>query len=492
MRVLVANRGEIAVRILRALRRLGHETLAVYSEADREARFLGFADRSKCIGPASALESYLSIDRLIEAGRELGAEAIHPGYGFLSENAEFARRVEAEGWTFIGPRPDSIEAMGDKTRALEIARSAQVPTVPSLRPDPDIDPKSIQAEVEKIGFPVMIKAAAGGGGKGMRIARTATEFVELYPAAIREAKAAFGDGRVFVEKYLTRARHVEVQVLGDGEGAGIALGERDCSVQRRHQKLIEECPAPGLEPKTRERLAQASVNLVESTCYRGAGTVEFMVTESEEFFFLEMNTRLQVEHPVTELVFGVDLVRAQLEIATEGKISERIRAAKPVGHSIELRVYAEDPQNNFLPSIGRIEALNWPQGDGVRVDTGFDEGDEITLHYDPMIAKVIAYGDDRPDAIRKLAQALRETFIAGFQTTVDFGLACLEEPVFARGDMTTSFIPDHMTPWETAAPDSEWLAAAALFLKQQKSTTPGTGARSLPPAWEALTGWRIA
>lgn len=515
-RVLVANRGEIARRLIRGLSRLGYETVAVYSDADRNAPHVSLADFAVPLGGITPSESYLRTERILEACRETGAHAVHPGYGFLSENSEFAAAVEDAGRVFIGPRPESIRTMGDKTEALSIAREAGVPTIPSYTPpSTSVSAEEMEKQATALGLPLMIKAAAGGGGKGMRIARETAELSELIPAAIREAENAFGDGRIFLERYLNPARHVEVQVLGDGEGKGVAFGERDCSIQRRHQKLIEEAPAPGLSDATRAKLHAAAVGLVESTRYRGVGTVEFIFGPDESFFFLEMNTRLQVEHPVTECVFGIDLLQVQMEVAEGRGIPAAVQNLEPKGHSIEVRVYAEDATVGFLPTVGELLEVIWPDGPGVRVDSGVERGHEVTVHYDPMLAKIIVTAPDRERAIDSLRQALGETFVAGVRTTIGFCRAVIDHPAFREAKLSTGFIPDHFedyreivdrgavtgtsgtgtTDAETSnTADSALAAVRALaprLLSNRGSHGPGTEA-SLPLAWENLSGWRLA
>lgn len=494
-RVLVANRGEIARRLIRGLKRLGHETVAVHSEADANAPHVALADFAFALGGTTAAESYLRIERILEACRATGANAVHPGYGFLSENAEFAAAAEAAGLIFVGPRADSIRLMGDKTAAIETARAAGVPTVPSYTPpSPETAPDEIAREAKKLGLPLMIKAAAGGGGKGMRIAHDASELAELVPAAVREAKSAFGDGRIFLERYVNPARHVEVQVLGDGEGGAVVFGERDCSVQRRHQKLVEEAPAPNLSDTTRTALHDAARGLVESTKYRGAGTVEFILAEDESFFFLEMNTRLQVEHPVTECVFGVDLLALQMSVAAGRGIPASCHGIEPRGHAIEVRVYAEDAEGGFLPSTGDLVEVTWPSGPGVRVDSGVETGHEVTLHYDPMLAKVIVWDTDRGRAIDALRQALGETFIAGVKTTVGFCRDLIDHAAFREAKLSTGFIPEHFADWKGAPPDDAWTRAAIAMAPRLLGhlASPSGAEEAIPLAWESLTDWRMA
>ena len=437
-RVLVANRGEIALRIIRACRELGVETVAVYSEADRESLHVRFADDDVCIGPASARDSYLRIPRLIAAAEITGADAIHPGYGFLAENAEFAETCAASGITFIGPTPHQIRTMGDKAAARAAMIANDVPVVPGT-PGPVEDVDEALGYAEKMGFPVIIKASAGGGGKGMRVARDADDFARSFQLARSEALSAFGNGSVYVEKYLERPRHVEFQILGDTHGTVIHLGERDCSVQRRHQKLVEEAPCPVMTPALRKQMGDAAVKGAKAIDYVGAGTIEMLLDEDGSFYFMEMNTRIQVEHPVTEMLTGVDLVKEQIRIAAGEKMS--VSETPPlVGHVIECRVNAEDPKRNFQPSPGKIETFHMPGGNGVRVDTHVYAGYTVPPFYDSMIAKVIVHGRDRPEAIAKMRLALDTFIVEGVTTTIPFLSTLMQHPKFVEGDITTKFL----------------------------------------------------
>jgi acetyl/propionyl-CoA carboxylase alpha subunit len=502
--VLVANRGEIARRVLRTVRRMGYRSIAVHSEPDAGAPALAEADFIVPLGGVTPAESYLDIEKILAAGRRHASAGsrvlVHPGYGFLSENARFAEAVEAEGWLFLGPTAASITAMGDKTAALVEAREAGVPIIPSHVPEPGStpDPQELIARAREIGLPLMVKAAAGGGGKGMRIARTEAELPELVSAAAREALGAFGDGRLFLERYLEGARHVEVQLLGDGAGKAIAIGERDCSIQRRHQKLVEESPAPGLMAETRAAMHAAAIALAERVDYRGAGTVEFILASSGEFYFLEMNTRLQVEHPVSELVHGIDLVEAQIRIA-EGDADGSpfdlgtLGDLSPRGHAIELRVYAEDPANGFLPSIGRLDLVHWADDPGVRVDAGVVTGQCVTIDYDPMLAKLIAHGADRAEAIDRLRAAIAGSCIAGVETTLAFGRELIGRDDFRRGDVFTTFIAERMPEWQRPEVGAEWrelIIAASRHLRVETARGPTGGPRTLPTPSETLDGWR--
>ena len=437
-RLLVANRGEIAVRIARACRELGIESIAVFSDADAAAPHVAAADRAIRIGPAPAADSYLSIPKLLDAARAAGADAVHPGYGFLSENAAFARACADAGLVFVGPPPAAIERMGSKIEARRIAAAAGVPVVPGETPQDQSD-AGIRAAVDRIGLPALIKASAGGGGKGMRAVADAGAIDEAIQAARREALAAFGDGTLYVERLVERPRHVEVQIFGDADGRVLHLFERDCSTQRRHQKVIEESPSPAVAPALRERMTAAAVAAAAAVGYRNAGTIEFLV-EGGHFFFLEMNTRLQVEHPVTEQVTGLDLVRAQLLVAAGEPLPWRQSEIVQRGHAIEARIYAEDPSRGFLPQAGRLTTYREPQWPGVRIDSGAAEGADVSVHYDPMIAKVIATAETRELAIAKLAAALREFTIGGVRTNVRFLIAILESPAFGRGGGDTGFL----------------------------------------------------
>ncbi|HEY0896281.1 MAG TPA: acetyl-CoA carboxylase biotin carboxylase subunit, partial [Sphingobacteriaceae bacterium] len=397
-KILVANRGEIALRVMRSAREMGIRTVAVFSEADRDALHVRFADEAVCIGPAASSQSYLSGARIIEACRATGAEAIHPGYGFLSENAAFAREVRDAGLILIGPSPEAMEIMGNKLSAKAAALKYRIPMVPGTE-EAITDVADAKRRAQEVGFPILIKAAAGGGGKGMRIVEGPDHFEEQMNLAVSEATSAFGDGSVFIERYVSSPRHIEIQVLGDTHGNIIHLFERECSIQRRHQKVIEEAPSSVLTPEIREEMGRCAVDVARSCNYTGAGTVEFIVDENLNFYFLEMNTRLQVEHPVTEMITGIDLVKEQIRIARGEKLSFRQEDLRISGHAIELRVYAEDPKNNFLPDIGTLETYKLPQGPGIRVDDGFEQGMEIPIYYDPMIAKLVVYAENRQEAI---------------------------------------------------------------------------------------------
>jgi acetyl-CoA carboxylase biotin carboxylase subunit len=438
-KVLVANRGEIALRIIRACRELGIATVAVYSEADRESLHVRFADDDVCIGPPPSRLSYLRIPNLIAAAEITGADAIHPGYGFLAESAEFADICRASNLTFVGPTGDQIRQMGDKATARRLAKEAGVPTVPGS-PGTIEDAEEALAAAEEIGFPVIIKATAGGGGKGMRIALDAEQFAQSFSLAQNEALSAFGNGAVYVEKYLSRPRHVEIQVMGDSHGNVVHLGERDCSVQRRHQKLIEESPSPALTEELRGQMGKAAVQLASAISYVGAGTIEFLLDEDGSFYFMEMNTRIQVEHPVTEMVTSFDLVKEQLRIAGGASISFRGDGRYLRGHAIECRINAEDPYRNFQPSPGLITAYHPPGGPGVRVDTHVYAGYTVPPYYDSLLAKVIVHGNDRAEALTRMGQALDSFILEGITTTIPFLARVIRHPDFVAGTVDTKFL----------------------------------------------------
>ena len=438
-KVLIANRGEIALRVIRACKELGLETVAVYSTADRDSLHVRFADDDVCIGPGPSRESYLVVPRLIAAAEITGADAIHPGYGFLAENADFAETVKASGLTFIGPTPEQIRSMGDKATARRLAKEAGVPTVPgSPGTISDLD-EALRVATE-IGYPVIIKATAGGGGKGMRVARNADEFSQSFTLAQNEALSAFGNGSVYIEKYLARPRHVEIQVMGDMHGKVVHLGERDCSVQRRHQKLIEEAPSPALTDELREQMGTAAVKLAAAIGYCGAGTIEFLLDEDGSFYFMEMNTRIQVEHPVTEMVTSFDLVKEQIRVAAGEPLSWLGNGLKLRGHAIECRINAEDPYRNFQPSPGTITAYHPPGGPGVRVDSHVYAGYQVPPFYDSLLAKVIVHGNCRAEALTRMKNALETFVLEGVTTTIPFLIRVLQHPEFVAGKVDTKFL----------------------------------------------------
>jgi acetyl-CoA carboxylase biotin carboxylase subunit len=476
-KVLVANRGEIAVRIIQGLKEMGLGTVAVYSDVDRTALHVLMADEAVFIGPAPATESYLAADKILAAARQTGAGAIHPGYGFLSENGPFSRQVEDAGLAFIGPTAESMEIMGDKLASRRKMRSSGVPVVPGTD-EAVTEPEVAIRIADEIGYPVLLKASAGGGGKGMRIVKEADEMASALRQTMGEASSAFGNDAIFVEKYITDPKHIEVQVLGDGKGDAIHVFERECSVQRRHQKVIEESPSPSLTPELRERICAAAVQTAKAIDYRGAGTVEFILAPGGEFYFLEMNTRLQVEHPVTEMVTGTDLVHAMVKIALGEGICYRQEDLSQRGWALEYRLYAEDPGRNFAPSIGRIEAMTVPQGPGVRLDTGVYEGFDVPIHYDPMLAKLIVWGEDRPQAIARSRRVLKEFTLHGPGHNLPFHLWALEQPAFLDGSYTTHFVEDtfdaaNWLPDLDAGQAEALVAATALYeaLRRSKRRT---------------------
>ena len=444
-KLLVANRGEIALRIMRTAREMGIQTVAIFSEADRNALHVRYADEAVCVGPAPSAESYLRADVIIDVCRQLDVDAIHPGYGFLSENAQFARMVREAGLIFVGPSPEAIEIMGSKLAAKAAVATYNIPMVPGT-PSAITDRTEAKAISAQIGYPILIKASAGGGGKGMRIVENEAEFDEQMDRAVSEAVSAFGDGSVFIEKYVTSPRHIEIQVLGDQHGNIIHLFERECSVQRRHQKVVEEAPSAVLTPAIRDAMGRAAVDVARACGYYGAGTVEFIVNDQLDFYFLEMNTRLQVEHPVTEQITGVDLVRQMIYVAEGKPLAIRQEDLQIKGHAIELRVYAEDPMNNFLPDVGTLDTYVRPQGNGVRVDDGFEQGMAIPIYYDPMIAKLITYADTRHEAIQKMIRAIDEYQISGVQTTLPFGRFVMEHDAFRSGQFDTGFVNTYFMP----------------------------------------------
>jgi 3-methylcrotonyl-CoA carboxylase alpha subunit len=473
-RVLIANRGEIAVRVIRACQELGVRAIAVYSDVDRDALHTRLADAAYCIGPAPARESYLNSEAILRVAREHGAQAIHPGYGFLSENAEFAAACDVAGVVFIGPPAEAIRTMGSKTAAKRAVEERGVPTVPGY-PGGSNELRVFQREAERIGFPLMIKAAAGGGGKGMRAVTDPAEFAEALAAAQREALAAFGDDAVFLEKLIVRPRHIEFQVLADRYGNTIHLGERECSIQRRHQKVIEESPSVALTPELRAEMGEAAVRAAQAVGYVNAGTVEFLVDSSGAYYFLEMNTRLQVEHPVTESVMGIDLVRHQLAIAAGEGLALRQEDIAPRGHAIEARLYAEDPANGYLPSTGRVLVFASPGGPGVRVDAGVAAGDDVTMHYDPMLAKLIVSGEDRAAAIDRLQRALASFGVLGVATNIPLLAAIASDADFQAGKTDTSFLERHYFALAAPSEAPAQVIAAALWETLSSAPTQSTG-----------------
>jgi propionyl-CoA carboxylase alpha chain len=497
-KILIANRGEIALRVIRSAREMGILTVAVYSEADRHALHVRMADEAVCIGPPPSSESYLRGDKLIEVCQMLNVDAIHPGYGFLSENAAFAQKVADAGIIFIGPSPQSIEIMGDKLAAKAAVASYQIPMVPGT-PAAITDRAAAKRRATEVGYPVLIKASAGGGGKGMRIVEGEEEFDAQMERAVSEATSAFGDGSVFVEKYITSPKHIEIQVMGDQHGNIVHLFERECSVQRRHQKVVEEAPSSVLTPEVRERMGRCAVDVARACNYYGAGTVEFIVDKDLNFYFLEMNTRLQVEHPVTEQITGVDLVKVQILVAQGEKLPFQQSDLQILGHAVEVRVYAEDPKNNFLPDIGRLHTYVRPQGIGVRVDDGFEQGMDIPIYYDPMIAKLTTFGKDRSEAIRRMVRAIDEYQITGIETTLGFGRFVMEHPAFLSGEFDTNFVNRYYLPTlepqdgVTQEGDSEEASVAAALIQylldNKKPNLPANGDATAAAARRS-SGWR--
>jgi acetyl-CoA carboxylase biotin carboxylase subunit len=487
-KILVANRGEIAVRIIRACRELGVETVAVFSEADRLALHVRQADEAYCVGPAPSRESYLRIEGVLDVARKSGAEAVHPGYGFLAENPEFARACERSGIVFIGPRSETIELMGEKTSARRVALEAGVPVVPGTL-EASSDEAALRKEADRIGYPVMVKAAAGGGGKGLRLVSSPAQLAGALARARSEAKSAFGDDRIYLEKAIARPRHIEIQVLADAHGNAVHLFERECSIQRRHQKVIEESPSPFVTPELRERMGALAVGLVKRVGYVNAGTLEFLVDEGRNPYFLEMNTRLQVEHPVTEMVTGEDLVKLQIRVAQGEKLPFVQGDLRQRGHAIECRVYAEDPDAGFLPSPGRILGLRPPGGPGVRDDSGVYEGYTVPIHYDPLISKVVAYGYSRRDAILRMRRAVGEYKVLGIKTTLPFFERVLHHPDFLTGDFDTSFVEKAFAASDRkrTRPLEVAVAAAAIHAFREKQ-----GARLVASNGDFVSPWRAA
>lgn len=486
-KLLVANRGEIALRIMRSVREMGIQTVAVYSEADRTALHVRFADEAVLIGPPPSSQSYLVMDKIIDAAKKTGADAIHPGYGFLSENEDFARKVKSAGLIFIGPSAESIEIMGSKLAAKAAAKKFGVPLVPGTD-EPISDIGAAKKIAREIGYPILIKASAGGGGKGMRIVETEKDFEEQMERAVSEAVSAFGDGSVFIEKYVTQPRHIEFQIFGDQHGNVIHLFERECSIQRRHQKVIEEAPSSVLTPEMRMKMGEAAVNAAKAANYFNAGTVEFIVDANLNFYFLEMNTRLQVEHPVTEQITGLDLVKWQIKIAEGEKLPLSQDQVSLRGHAIEVRVYAEDPANNFLPDIGKLQTYKRPQGHGVRVDDGFEEGMSIPFYYDPMIAKMICHADTREQAIEKTLRAIAEYEITGLETTLGFCAFVLRHEAFVSGNFDTKFVEKYFKPeFLKPQPVNEEAMLAAALAATYSTPSPAV---SHPVTSPAVSKWK--
>ncbi|WP_297334950.1 acetyl-CoA carboxylase biotin carboxylase subunit [Algoriphagus sp.] len=490
-KLLVANRGEIALRIMRSAREMGMKTVAVYSEADRLSPHVKYADQAICLGPPPSNQSYLLGEKIIQVCHDLQVDAIHPGYGFLSENASFARKVKEAGIIFVGPSPEAIEVMGSKLAAKQAVASYDIPMVPGME-KAITDIAFAKAKAAEIGYPILIKASAGGGGKGMRIVESEFEFEEQMQRAVSEAESAFGDGAVFIEKFITSPRHIEIQILGDQQGNIVYLFERECSIQRRHQKVIEEAPSAVVTPELRRAMGEAAVGVAKACDYYGAGTVEFIVDEQLNFYFLEMNTRLQVEHPVTELITGKDLVKEQLKIAEGQALTFSQEELKIHGHAVEVRVYAEDPKNNFLPDIGKLTTYLRPQGPGVRVDDGFEEGMDIPIYYDPMIAKLITHAETRSEAIDRMIRAIDDYQITGIQTTLGFCKFALQHEAFTSGKFDTKFVERYFEPsmlQEKLSESEEELIAALAIEFFQKLSKPNAGKSTGSPSVKS-SAWK--
>lgn len=486
-KILIANRGEIALRIMRTAKEMGINTVAVYSDADRNALFVRYADEAVHIGPSPSSESYLKGDLLIQICKDLNVDAIHPGYGFLSENADFTRKVKQAGITFIGPSPEAMEVMGSKLAAKAAVKDYGIPLVPGTD-EAVTDVAEAEKIAQEIGFPILVKASAGGGGKGMRIVERVEDFKEQMDRAVSEAMSSFGDGAVFIERFVGSPRHIEIQILADTHGNIVYLFERECSIQRRHQKVIEEAPSAVLTPELRKQMGEAAVKVAQACNYVGAGTVEFLLDEKLNFYFLEMNTRLQVEHPVTEQISGVDLVRQQINVARGERLPFTQEDLKIQGHSFEVRVYAEDPMNNFLPDIGNLKTYVRPQGLGVRVDDGFEEGMDIPIYYDPMIAKLITFGKDREEARLRMIRAIDEYQINGVKTTLAFCKFAIQHEAFVSGKFDTNFVKHHFKPeyLELNGKDEDEIAAmiAATFISEKATTN------SQEPQFASKSKWK--
>ncbi len=489
-KILIANRGEIAVRIIRACRDMNIVPVAVYSEADRQALHVRLADEAYCLGPAPSAESYLRIEKIIDAANRAKAEAIHPGYGFLAENATFARIVEEAGLVFIGPRWQAIEALGDKTKAREIAQLAKAPIVPGLTASVE-HLEDLRTKIREVDYPVLLKAAAGGGGKGMRLVATPAELETAFNLARSEAESAFGNGALYFEKYIEHPRHIEIQVLADQHGHTIHLGERECSIQRRHQKVIEECPSPLNDPELRERMGQVAVRIAQEAGYTNAGTVEFLVDRHKNFYFLEVNTRLQVEHPVTEMVTGVDLVREQIYIAAGERLKLQQHDIQWRGSAIECRIYAEDADQNFLPCPGRIKRLRVPAGPGIRDDSGVYNGWEVPIHYDPLLSKLVAWGRTRIEAIDRMRRALDEYILDGIGTTIPFYSQIFRDPEFIQGQLDTGYIEQFLnrsdrsrTAFAPPVRDAALIAAVLHYEDRPATGNSTTDPKPTQSAWK--------
>jgi acetyl-CoA carboxylase biotin carboxylase subunit len=491
-KILVANRGEIARRIMNTCREMGITTVALYSDADRNAIHVLEADQALCLGDAEPAASYLNIDKIIAAARETGAEAIHPGYGFLAENPDFAERCEQEGLVFIGPPSGVIRELGDKTIARQTMIESSVPVIPGMS-RPESDPEILAREADAIGYPVLIKAAAGGGGKGMRVVASPDELHDACISASSEAASAFGNGSIYLEKYLTRPRHIEFQILADSHGNIVHLLERECSIQRRHQKIIEETPSPAMTPELRKKMGDAAIAAARASGYVNAGTVEFLLDEDGSFYFLEVNTRLQVEHPVTEMTTGIDIVRYQMEIAAGHPLSIDQKEIKGRGHAIECRIYAEDPENDFFPSPGKIVFMKEPSGPGIRNDCGIYSGFQVPFEYDPILSKLIVAAEGRDEAVHRMVEALREYVILGVRTPIPFLIDVLRSEAFRKGETYTDFIGCHFSDWKPERTDAERAAMAYIIdeiagKKERPVAADREEGYSSP--WQTLGNWR--
>ena len=464
-KILVANRGEIAIRVMKTAKKMGIKTVAVFSEADRNALHVKFADEAVCIGPAPSAQSYLKGDTILEVAKSLGVDAIHPGYGFLSENASFSAFCEENGIIFIGPKPKAIEMMGSKLAAKEAVMHYDIPMVPGVD-HAIVDVEEAKKTAKEVGFPILIKASAGGGGKGMRVVEREEDFEAQMERAISEATSAFGDGSVFIEKYVSKPRHIEIQVMADSHGNVVYVFERECSVQRRHQKVVEEAPSAILTPEKRKEMGEAAVKVAKACDYLGAGTVEFLMDEHLNFYFLEMNTRLQVEHPVTELISGLDLVELQIRVARGEALPMKQDDLQIQGHAMELRVYAEDPMNDFLPNVGNLEVYRLPEGEGIRVDNGIAEGMDVPIYYDPMLSKLVTYGKTREESIEKMIEAIDNYIVKGVATTLPFGKFVMQHEAFRSGEFDTGFVKKYYDAEKLKAQlDTEAEIAAYLALQ---------------------------
>jgi len=496
-KILIANRGEIAVRVIRACRELGIPTVAVYSDCDRNSMHVHMADEAVHIGPSAPLQSYLNMDRVIEAAKSTGSDAIHPGYGFLAENPAFAKRCEDEGIIFVGPSSKALALVGDKLRSRETIFKAKIPIIPGMRKEGDT--KSIHRESERLGFPVLVKASAGGGGKGMRVVRDRQQLKDAIEAGMREAQTAFGNPSVYIEKYLERPRHVEFQILADNHGNVVHLFERECSIQRRHQKLVEESPSVALDPELRKTMGDTAVRAIRAAGYTNAGTVEFLLDDwsNKSFYFLEVNARVQVEHPVTEVVTGIDIVKQQLLIASGERLPFTQRDISQRGHAIECRIYAEDAEENFLPSPGKVLFMKEPVGPGIRHDCGIYTGWEVPVHYDPILSKVIAWAEDREAARIRMTNALSEYTILGIKTTIEFSRALLSHKSFVEGDTHTDFIEKKMSEYSSSSGDPDSLRAAliaasvAISLRNKPLSGGSTGKEEPVSPWLTLGRWEL-